>query len=836
VVSDLWNFLSVILSFLGDVGSSAWELVDAALPSIVAAVALIVLLRSFRYGVLRIRRRSPRVQVTQFAWTGAGEGREALWITSLFRDHLKALRLDGLDPLPDRAPGSPLVEIVEGVGQGASQSRDLARALGRLLRAALPDCSYEVWATLRPSGDGEGSISVQLVERRRGNRSLANVTTEQGTWEKVTRQAAMAVSGALYPQLSNRHKGPWSRWRKPVPAELLGKYQDALRHEREDRLEQALGGFRDALRMDPLNPDLRLKVAMLEERLELHLDAWYTYRAIVDERDRALWKGPQRRARLIALYRLAIHLGNPAVADQWVELPNVDPGAAEGTGDEMGRIADAHDREQLKMRRLLRTGLRKDWFLGDERELKPRPDAVNATAAGLIDALATTRCREEGRARAARSELVGPFLANSRRGDLEKRKRQIGEVLQVMSLRYLEELDDRMRRVRGHRSGDNWQERLRRRPPFGRWLRRREFSSRMVGVTVLLTRCRIAAAAEYRLENVLGQGREVLALRCEHNALLRRWPIGIEGNRRLRHWRLRAWIWFTDFLREDSWVLHYNAACTIAVLLAPGTILRDQTETSRRERARDAIAQLEAFAHRARSGHVAQMADWIVAGDPDLAGLHGFSEFRLWASHHLGFALPPTRRRRVVDTDRYTVLVILRGAKALAGKWRERAGSGPIPAEKLVGWWREEREIWEGMAHVLKERRSWRARLDALNELERWNEANDLDAVDLGHEAWDVGKERLELSGTFLLHLSIRVGADGPLLGWVRARAEGTRAEQDARLQGARGGTVEMSLRDRAAAVKAAETWSQLAAVLEEALEKGAAAAVTGVGAHLPAA
>lgn len=792
---------------MADLFTTAGGIIKNALPPIIAAVALIVLLRGLRQGILRIRRRSPRVQVTQFAWTGSGGGRDALWITSLFRDHLKALRLDGLDPLPDRAPGGPLVEIVEGVGQGVSQSSDLAKALGLLLRAAVPDCSYEVWATLRPAGDGEGSISVQLVERRRGNRSLANMTTDVGTWEKVTREAAMAVSGALYPQLSNRHKGPWSQWRKPVPAELLGEYQDALRHERENRLEQALGGFRAALQMDPLNPDLRLKVAMLEERLELHLDAWFTYRAIIDERARKLWRGPQRRVRLLALYRLAIHLWNPAVATQWVRLPS--------------RTGNAHKCEQLRIRTLLGTALQKDWFLADKRPFTPRDCAVTGSSVELADALAEARCLEGHRNEQpeSRRELTTPFHSDGEEGDTEDRERLIREVLQVLSLRYLEELEDRMRRFLFVWATRRWPDRLRRRPPLRRWLRRREFYGPSVKVSMLLVQCRIAAAAERRLR-ITGETGRLRVVKGEHDALLRRWPIAIKGLQRLPYrWR-RFRFWLAERHRKDAWVLRYNAACTIAgLLLENESILRERTTVSKRERTRDAVVQLESFAHLARSGHVASMADWIVAGDHDLDGIHGMPEFRLWATHHLGFDVPAERPERIVDTDRFTVLVIKRGAEKLAGKWRERAASGPVPAEKLVGWWREENEIWTGIDLVLRERQSWRERLKALEKLERWNEANGLDAVDLAHESWDAEKERDRLSEVFFTRFSKHLCATAPTRVWAEERARLVRDEQDDRLHAGGAATMWMARDELAAAVRAAKIWSLLAEALETALE-----------------
>ena len=166
------------LAFRGSRASlldSVWGLVEKALPpaAIVLAGALLVLLRLFRLvrpHVAQAVAADAAGHPIESAWTGEGEGRDALWVTALFRDHLKALRLDGLDPLPDRAPGAPLVEIVEGVSQGVGQSVDLAKALGRLYRAVVPDSGYEVWATLRPSAGGKGESST--VQRSTGDGAI----------------------------------------------------------------------------------------------------------------------------------------------------------------------------------------------------------------------------------------------------------------------------------------------------------------------------------------------------------------------------------------------------------------------------------------------------------------------------------------------------------------------------------------------------------------------------------------------------------------------------------------------------------------------------------------
>jgi hypothetical protein len=135
--------LSELSNWVGSAFSSAMEKIDAALPGGIAFIVVVAGLALFVFGVRRVflfwRGRSPRVQISPFSWTGPAEqASEAIWITSLFREQLKQLRLDSLDPLPDRAPGAPVVEIIEGVGQGVTQGLDIGRAIGRLWQAAIP--------------------------------------------------------------------------------------------------------------------------------------------------------------------------------------------------------------------------------------------------------------------------------------------------------------------------------------------------------------------------------------------------------------------------------------------------------------------------------------------------------------------------------------------------------------------------------------------------------------------------------------------------------------------------------------------------------------------------
>src|SRR5665811_38616 len=218
MVSELFSIRETLTtasvgSWLSDRAISLGNLAGALIPPLVVGIVLIALVLSLRYVLLHFRGKSLRVQVTPFDWAAADQqDREAAWVTSLFREELGALRLDALDPLPDRAPGAPLVQVVEGIGQGVGGKLDLSEAIGRLYRAAIPDSAYEVWGTARPCGEGKGRVSVQLVDGRR--RTLVSISIDETKWEDGARQAALSLAGALYPRVRNRHKGPWGHWDK----------------------------------------------------------------------------------------------------------------------------------------------------------------------------------------------------------------------------------------------------------------------------------------------------------------------------------------------------------------------------------------------------------------------------------------------------------------------------------------------------------------------------------------------------------------------------------------------------------------------------------------------
>jgi hypothetical protein len=834
---DAFWWLVHAVDWLGSLLDPAGEILARIWPGAIAAIAAIALLRTVRWLLLLWRGRTSRVQISPFAWAAQDkDDREATWVTSLFREQLAALRLDALDPLPERAPGAPLVEIVEGVGQGVGRSLDIAKALGKLYRAVWPDAAYEVWGTLRPHEDGSGRISVQLVERRGGNRTLLNVALDKTGWEKGAREAAMAVAGALYPRVRRHDRGPWTMWSEAVPRELMADYHAAREHEEANRLEHALDRYHAALDEDPLNPNLRLKIAMLQERLELDLDAWVTFEAIVDESDRRAWRGPDRRVYLLALYRLAILLSNGRVPTQWAKNDAV------GDGDGSRR-----DDERSRHRRELMLSLERNTLLTKKRALPTWNRFANASAAELIAEL-----RSAGGETGIEGAMLRPFKGRSDELEHynEERAQLIDAVLQIVSLRRLEELDAWLR-VRPPARPRKWKDWWVHRPAMRQWLSRREFSRSAVGISKLLVRIRIAASLERRyLESPKPDESQVPKIRKAHRRLAERWPFPPVGLRKVTHFLAPRRRWANR--RKDAWQLHYNAACATASILREDSVLNHidrtpkptrpekMTRSEKKEQAEEralpdgiekddvieqAIAELEEYAYRAGSERVAAQADWLAIYDPDLEGLRRQDAFTLWANHHLPRGLPPDEPRRKSDVKRYTIRVVHQGARALAESWRERADSPEFCAEEIAAWWREERRAWETLRTTCREHLSWSERLNGLKALQGWLVATEkAELVDFGHETRGDTTASAGLTDELLDRLAELAGdrrassnsdrRPPTVLPWVSERVSYVR---DAYEQGEARADANGALRaaiERREALRASRIWARLADAL----------------------
>jgi tetratricopeptide (TPR) repeat protein len=605
-------------------------------PDVVLVVTLFAAsLMAIRYFALRWRARTPRVQLSSVIQAmpedggSDGDGRDnptskqvdAPWVESLLREELSALRLGMAETLPEASSGAPLMEIVEGIGKGIGDKSTLGSALGKLYRAVVPEAAYEVSATVRPRDARHGSISVQVVDRTRRHPTRVCSSEDSLAWNEAARKAAAGVAGALYPQVADRHKGPWTLWREPVPAELVALNDEASKLENRSDLAQALDAYHEALDQDPLNSHLRIKIAMLHERLKRDLDAWATYRAIADERHRRCWKGADRRVRLLALYRLAILLANAQLASRWLE---------EAPADEERRRELT---EALASDRHLARG---SWWARypDIAELLPTR-FTTTPAARLLDDLRESSdsgsdADSPGEWVAGRLQaLIREKARAKRRGERATEQRTVqdaAQIFEILSLFRLEQLDVRLRRKPPWRPW-RWPAWWRYRPGLHHALNRREFSLSAVRVSKLFARIRIVESAmQLPPADDDSQSRATDA----RHRLRRRWPFSPTIWRRPARW-LRPRHRLAD-RRDDAWQFHYNAACVVSTVLGdeattPGT--RDSALIEA------GLKQLGEYVHLAGSTQVRSQADWVTSEDDDLRALRGTEEFRRWAKHYL---------------------------------------------------------------------------------------------------------------------------------------------------------------------------------------------------------
>lgn len=683
----------------------------------VVLVAVSLAIFALRYGWLLVRARTPRVQLSSIELATQetrGEPVDQRWVRSLLREQLNGLRLSATEALPNASTGPPLLEIVEGIGEGIGDKSQLGRAVGRLFRAIFPEAAYEVSGTIRPVDGAGKTISVQVVDRTHRHRTWVG-TGRGDSWSEAARNAAAGIAGALYPQVANRHKGPWASWRKPVPARLVMLNDEARRHEKGNRLEQAMGTYLDALEMDPLNPGLRLRIAMLQERLDLYLGAWATYRAIADETHRNSWKGGNRRVRLLALYRMAILLGNKRVAEHWVCK----------TPDPSENRCKAELRDSLKAERPL---IRASWWNRSPLLRKAFPirfvrtsptrllDQELSRADGLggagITSIAAARERRGGRLNKQLHRLEGETE--------NKAETRIRLLLEIVSLIHLEQLNVRLRRKppwRLWRWGDWW----RYRPAVRHTLTRRELSLSAVRVSKLVARIRIVASVERRMkgeragESPPGRRDRRRAERARER-LRRPWPFKVTPWRQPARW-LRPRHRVAD-RREDAWQYHYNAACAVSQALPAGLKPDDDKRPRKQVELLEAgILQLEEYVHRAGGDLVLAQAVWVAREDPDLRALRKTAEYRQWSRHHLPSSDSQSRASSI-DTARIAARIAHRGACAFAERWRARSEDAPADAETLAELWRREAEAWTALIELFGKHASWKARLQGIATLQ----------------------------------------------------------------------------------------------------------------------
>ena len=290
-----------------------------------ACGALILGAWCFRHlALLWLAWRPGSIQVSEFTARSDMPAPEREQLTMQFRRRLATLQLQSPTPVPGAPPASDFLDVLD---RGSVDAGNILGALLALLRAAKPTHAYEVRGVLleREEHPRHG-VAIEVI--RVPSEGVAATTLWGDTWDCALRRAADEATAAILPQ-TRVCRAPWGVWRGYVmPGHLLHTYEEGARLEHDRRYDEALDRYYEALKDDPMNVVLRLRVGQLQERLGLFLDAFATYSGICESTKpkgvreprplyRRVGRRERRRAELSATYRRVVLLGGRVLAEQW---------------------------------------------------------------------------------------------------------------------------------------------------------------------------------------------------------------------------------------------------------------------------------------------------------------------------------------------------------------------------------------------------------------------------------------------------------------------------------------------------------------------------------------
>jgi hypothetical protein len=641
-------------------------------------LVLTLLLAMYSFGRARLEGNALRglqVDVGEFTESrSATREPSARELTATFTGKLTESRIYSPAALPGAAGSYDFLQVVESAGEAAATG--WWRMVARTLRLLRPPAAYRVTGTVvaatRPR---------LVVELTRMPRFAATpLVIEDDTWDRVLERAANSVAAQIFPRSRICKRRPqWADWwGYAFPIDLFDAYQRAHQFQASRRFDQALAEFYRALRHDPTNVYIRLEIAQLQERLNMHLDALVTYDDVIticsrgDEGLASWWNGPdfgEERSRaqrnrnvalLVARYRHALMLGHgDRIAEQWWLR------ASECAHEPHW---DARQRQRGYLRRLARRRL--DRYVRETTEIRrddlPAPDDRTLSTTWPSDLPAG---EPERRAAALRLYLctLSQYEFERLMADLP---RLSGRIRRVAKRNPVELVT-----MRGLQTSLIWA------------VLRRAMAQADAGVPVSYQPVWRRAPAHRWLTGLLGD-----------------WPVSEDRLRRSitavvpRHGRA-------------IWHEHYNVACICAVALLPahesGTALRKL-----------AISHLYRAAAGSHSGYLAQRRPWLLYEDPDLASLRGTPEFQnfemITFSPARQVSLRPMRTH-VWELVCYQVQLISGIAHRMHELWFERGVSGVAPE---VGpgpspWYTMEVEAWRQIAQLAVSHRDWRTRQEA---------------------------------------------------------------------------------------------------------------------------
>ena len=653
-------------------------------PAPVAQAVLLVLTALFAmysFGRAKIENSALRglhVDVTEFTDIRTGSAPSARELTAGFTRKLTESRIYSPAALPGAAGSYDFLQVVENVGEAAAAS--WWKVAARTLRLLRPPAAYRVTGTVADAA--RPKLVVELI--RLPKFAAAPLIIEDTTWDRVLERAANSVAAQIFPRSRICKRRPqWaSWWGYAFPTELFDAYQRAHQFQADRRFDQALAEFYRALRLDPANVYIRLEIAQLQERLNMHLDALVTYDDVITICSRGSeglakwWNGAdfgEERSRahrhqgvalLVARFRHALMLGHgDRIADQWWLRER-----------ECGHEShwNARQRQRGYMREMAQRRLDR-YTLGD----RVRAETLPFTELSREEVLRTTELSTYSwQERTERAAVLRQYLCTLSQYEFE---RLIADF-----------------------------------PRYSRWIRR--VAKRDSSAIVTLRGLQVSLIWAV-LRRAMAQAAAQAPIRYQR---VWRWTAAppwladlfAEGEWPAREKRLRKSI---DALiprfGHASWHEHYNVACICAVpLLEPRDKANDDSRTPFRKLA---ISHLHRAAAGSHSGYLAQRRSWLLYEDPDLASLRGTPEFRNFEMVTFSPTRPvPLRplRTHVWELVSYQVGLLAGIARRMAELWADRVADD---GADLVAWHALECGAWRQIARLSVSHRDWRTRHDA---------------------------------------------------------------------------------------------------------------------------
>jgi hypothetical protein len=201
-------------------------------------------------------------------------------LTAGFKSKLNTSRIYRPAAIPGTAGSQDFLQIVENAGEAAPGG--WWKVATRLLRLLRQPAAYRVSGTVVDSQ--KSGIYKLVIELVRLPRTAANpLVLGDDHWERLLERAANSVAAQIFPRSKMCKAQPqWVEWwGYHFPPELFDAYQQAHKYQDDREYDRALWEFYRALKLDPSNVYIRLEIAQLQERLDLHLDALVTYDDVI---------------------------------------------------------------------------------------------------------------------------------------------------------------------------------------------------------------------------------------------------------------------------------------------------------------------------------------------------------------------------------------------------------------------------------------------------------------------------------------------------------------------------------------------------------------------------